>query len=40
MQHYGFMPEDSTFEVDNIPSRLLAKRLDLQPPAEAATSWP
>jgi len=40
MQHYGFMPEDSTFEIDNIPSRLLASRLDLQPPAEAARSWP
>jgi aminoglycoside phosphotransferase (APT) family kinase protein len=40
MQHYGFMAEDSSFEIDNIPSRLLAKRLDLQTPAEAAKSWP
>jgi aminoglycoside phosphotransferase (APT) family kinase protein len=39
LQHYGFLPADATLEVDNIPSRLLARRLDLPPPCEAAKSW-
>ena len=40
MIEYGVMAADSTFEVDNIPSRLLAKMLDLRPPGEAALAWP
>jgi aminoglycoside phosphotransferase (APT) family kinase protein len=32
LMEYGVMPPDSTFEVDNMPSRLLAGMLDLPPP--------
>lgn len=32
MMEYGVLPPDSAFEVDNIPSRLLARMLDLPAP--------
>ena len=35
MQHYGFMAEDSSLEIDNIPSRMLADMLDLPAPGGA-----
>jgi aminoglycoside phosphotransferase (APT) family kinase protein len=35
LTHYGFLPADSNFEVDNNCSRLLAKLLELPPPSEA-----
>jgi aminoglycoside phosphotransferase (APT) family kinase protein len=37
-QALGLLPPDSTLETDNIPSRLLAKLLELPPPAEVAAS--
>jgi aminoglycoside phosphotransferase (APT) family kinase protein len=35
MTHYGFLPADSNFEVDNNCSRLLATLLELPPPGAA-----
>lgn len=32
MQHFGVLPADSTFAVDNTASRMLARELDLPPP--------
>jgi aminoglycoside phosphotransferase (APT) family kinase protein len=34
--HLGFLPPDSTFAIDNTASRLMAKLLELPPPAPAA----
>jgi len=38
LQVLGLLPADSDFETNNIPSRLLARLLDLPPPAEAMRS--